>query len=405
MDSVPTPLASSDATRDHQVIRIVHVIGTLELGGAQSMLWKLISQLDPERFKHEVVCAFEAGPFAERLKAIGVPVHDLQMRHGEQRPGLKRRLLRVLKAPPATAKLVRLLRGIDPDLVITWGYHVDTLGLLAAAPVRIPVVWTIFSSFNPFFGRFVMLINKAAIPLSRFPVAVVTDSEAGRKWHTQLGYRARQWHVIPGGFDVAQFAPDASARDTLRAELSLPGETPLIGLVGRFNPVKGHQTFVEAAGLLCQGEHAAHIVMVGPGVTADNEELQGWITASGCGDRIHLLGERPDVPQVTAALDIATCASYSESSPHVVGEAMACGVPCVVTDVGDAAVMVADTGLVVPPRDAAAMAAAWRKLLALPQTERRELGLRARTRIEEHYSLEQIVARYAAAWEQATSRA
>ena len=83
---------------------------------------------------------------------------------------------------------------------------------------------------------------------------------------------------------------------------------------------------------------------------------------------------------------------------------MACGVPCVVTDVGDAAVMVADTGLVVPPRDAPAMAAAWRELLALPQTQRRELGRRARVRIEEHYSLEQIVAQYAAAWEQAAGR-
>jgi glycosyltransferase involved in cell wall biosynthesis len=380
--------------RDHGVITIVHVIGTLELGGAQATLWKLITHMDPQRFQHVVVCAFEAGPFAERLEAIGVPVHDLGMRHGNQPPGLKRRLLRVLKSPFAVTKLVRLLRSVDPDLVITWGYHVDILGLLAAAPAGVPVVWTVFSSFNPFFGRFVMTINKAAVQLSRFPVAIVTDSEAGRKWHIQLGYRARQWQVIPSGFDVAQFTPDASARDAIRQELGLSTSTPLVGLVGRFNPVKGHQTFVEAAGLLGREDLTVHFVLVGPGVTPENAELQAWVAGSGLGERIHLLGERTDIPRVTAALDIATCASYSESSPHVVGEAMAAGVPCVTTDVGDAAIMVDDTGLVIPPRDAPAMVAAWRDLLTLSPDRRRALGQRARSRIEEHYSLLGAVAKY-----------
>jgi glycosyltransferase involved in cell wall biosynthesis len=287
--------------------------------------------------------------------------------------------------------------------VVTWGYHVDTLGTLAALPSGVPVVWTVFGSFNPFIGRFAMTLNKAAVQLSRIPKAIVTDSEAGRKWHLQLGYRAREWHVIPSGFDTAQFAPDACARGAIREELGLRVETPLIGLVGRFNPVKGHQTFLEAAGLLAREDDSVHNLLVGPRVTPDNEELQIWIAASGCRDRIHILGERPDVARVTAALDVATCASYSESSPQVVGEAMACGVPSVVTDVGDAAAMVADTGLVVPPRDAPAMAAAWRELLAIPPDQRRALGQRARSRVEEHFSLTRIVARYEALSETAAS--
>ncbi|MFT4039438.1 MAG: glycosyltransferase [Thermomicrobiales bacterium] len=380
------------------MITIVHVIGTLEVGGAQMMLWKLISQMDPQRFRHVVVCAFEGGPFAERLEAAGVPVIDLRMRHGAQPPGLKRRVLRVLKAPGALASLGMVLRRVRPNLVLTWGYHVDTLGLAAAAPLGIPVVWTIFSSFNPFFGRFVMAINQAAVQLSRFPAAVVSDSEAGRAWHIKLGYRARQWRVIPSGFDLAQFAPSAAARAALRQELGLAAETPLIGLIGRYNPVKGHETFVAAAGIVLQDHPTAHIILAGPGVTWENAELCGWITATAgdVRDRLHLLGERPDVPQVTAALDIATCASYSESSPLVVGEAMASGVPCVVTDVGDAAIMVGETGLVVPPRDPAAMAAAWSRLLALPPAERRALGERARARIDAHYSLPRVIASYEA---------
>lgn len=387
------------------MITIVHVICTLELGGAQTMLWKLVSQLDPKRYRHEVVCAFEAGPFADRLAELGIPVHDLKMRPRQQPPGIKRRLLRVMKAPSSEVSLVRLLRSVDPDLVVTWGYFADTLGMVAAATARKPVVWTIFSSANPYLGRFVALNTKAAVPLSRLPLAIVTDSEAGRDWHTQLGYRARQWQVIPGGFDVSLFAPDASSRAALRHELGLAAETPLIGLVGRFSPVKGHETFVEAAGLFCQDEPTAHFVLAGPGVTSDNAELQRWIVASGCADRLHLLGERPDIPQVTAALDIATCASYSESSPHIVGEAMSCGVPCVVTDVGDAAEKVADTGLVVSPHDARAMAAAWADLLKRSPAERRELGQRARARIEAHYTLEQVAAQYAELFEQVVGRA
>lgn len=387
------------------MITIVHIIGTLELGGAQTMLWKLVTTMDPQRFRHVVVCAFGAGPFAERLRAMGVPVHDLRMRHGNLPPGFRRRLLRVLNSPVATAKLVRLLQQVRPNLVVTWGYHVDMLGTVAALPSGVPVVWTVFGSFNPFIGRFAMTLNKAAVQLSRMPKAIVTDSEAGRKWHVHLGYRARQWHVIPSGFDIVQFAPNARARDAVREELGLPVETPLIGLVGRFNPVKGHQTFLEAAGLLAREDDSIHYLLVGPGVTPENEELQTWIFASGCRDRIHILGERPDVARVTAALDIATCASYSESSPQVVGEAMACGVPSVVTDVGDAAAMVADTGLVVPPRDAPAMVAAWRELLAIAPDQRRALGQRARSRVEEHYSLTQIVARYEALSESAASRA
>lgn len=386
------------------MITIVHVVGTLEVGGAQMMLWKLVSQMNPQRFRHIVVCAFEAGPFAEHLAAIDVPVHDLHMRHGQQPPGFKRRLLRVLKAPSAAARLVGLLRREKPDLVMTWGYHVDTLGLLAAAPVGIPVVWTVFSSFNPYFGRFVNAINQAAVHLSRFPVVIVTDSEAGRTWHRQLGYRAREWQVIPNGFDLAQFAPDAAAGEALRQELGLPEETPLIGLVARFNPVKGHQTFLEAAGILSREDPAPHFVLAGPGVTPENAELRAWVTASGASARIHLLGALPDVPRVTAALDIATCASYSESSPLVVGESMACGVPVVTTDVGDAAIIVADTGVVVPPRDAPAMAAAWRELLALSPHQRRALGARARARIAEHYSLRGVLARYEAICERVASR-
>jgi glycosyltransferase involved in cell wall biosynthesis len=380
--------------KQRHVTTIVHVIGTLEIGGAQMMMWKLLSRMDSQRFRNVVVCAFEEGPFAERLRAIGVPVHCLGMRQGTRPPGMVRRLTRLAKSPFAAARLVRLLRRVEPDVVITWGYHVDLLGLLGGRLVGVPVVWTIFSSFNPFLGRFVTAVNMLAVRLSGLPAMVVTDSEAGRDWHKQLGYRPKAWRVIPNGFDIAQFAPDAAARREMREELGLPPDALLIGLIARFNPVKGHLTFLEAARQARQDGIDAHFVMVGPGVTISNDALREPIETSGLRERVHLLGERSDIPRLTAALDIATCASYAESFPNVVGEAMACAVPCVVTDVGDAARMVGDTGLVVPPRDAPAMAAAWGQLTALAPEQRQELGRRARARVEAHFSLDFVVRQY-----------
>ncbi len=376
------------------MITVVHVIGTLELGGAQMMLWKLLSRMDRQRFRNVVVCAFEEGPLAEQIRAMGIPVHDLRMRYGDLPPGNVRKLVRMLKLPGASGRFLDLLRRVEPDLIMTWGYHVDILGLLGASMVRSPVIWTVFSSFNPFFGRLFSAMNSVAVRTSGLAAAVVTDSMAGQDWHIQLGYRPKEWHVISMGFDIELFKPDEPARYALRRELDLPPDALIVGLVGRFNPVKGHHTFLQAAGLLGQQQEHVYFVLIGPGITAENAELWSWVEQSGVRDRVYLLGERSDVPHLTAALDIATCSSYGESFPNIVGEAMACAVPCVVTDVGDAARMVADTGLVVPPRDAEAMAEAWQVLIDLGSEGRQDLGRRARARVEAIFSLDQVVHQY-----------
>ena len=171
----------------------------------------------------------------------------------------------------------------------------------------------------------------------------------------------------------------SSARSAVRQELGLPVDATLIGFIARFHPQKDHRTFLQAATILSEQVPDSQFVLVGRGVTVDNEELRGLIAAHGPRHGVHLLGERADIPRLTAALDIATCSSaFGESFPSVVGEAMACGVPCVVTDVGDAARIVGDTGRVVLPKDAAALAAAWSELIELGPDGRRELGLRAR---------------------------
>jgi glycosyltransferase involved in cell wall biosynthesis len=264
-----------------------------------------------------------------------------------------------------------------------------------AALSRVPVVWNIRSAIDVNeLGPVVAVLARLCARLSRVPAAVVTNSDAAKVLHTRIGYRPRQWLVIPNGFDTERFAPDVTARRDVRRELGLPADALLIGLVARFDPLKDHQSLLRAAGLLRRQLKGPHFVLVGRDITMSNSELREWIEASGVGDRVHLLGERADIPRLTAALDIATCSSYGESFPNIIGEAMACAVPCAVTDVGDAARIVGDTGRVVPPKDAPALASAWQELIELGPEGRRELGLRARARVEERYSLDSVVRQY-----------
>ena len=203
--------------------------------------------------------------------------------------------------------------------------------------------------------------------------------------------------VIPNGFDLAAFRPDPPARWSVRHELSIPAETPLIGLVGRFHPQKDHQTFVQAAAWLHTRLPETHFLLCGDGITWENPTLAAWIETAGLRPCFHLLGRRDDIPRLTAALDLASSSSaYGEGFSNVIGEAMACGVPCVVTDVGDAALLVGSTGRVVPPRTPQALAQEWYALLALEREGKEQLGRAARQRIEAHFSLPAIVARYEA---------
>jgi len=201
--------------------------------------------------------------------------------------------------------------------------------------------------------------------------------------------------VIPNGSDLSTFKPALEARRSVRRELGLREGIPLVGLVARFDLPKDHRTFVRAAALLHDRVPEANFVLCGDGITWENPQLTEWIDAAGIRSCCHLLGRRLDVPRLTAALDVASSSSaYSEAWPLVVGEAMACGVPCVVTDIGDSALIVGDTGRVVPPKDPEALAEAWYELLAVGPDVRARLGVAARRRIEERFSLTSAIAKY-----------
>ena len=207
--------------------------------------------------------------------------------------------------------------------------------------------------------------------------------------------------VIPNGFDLSRFKPDVEARASVRGELGVGPTTPLVGMVGRFDPQKNHLGFVKAAGFLRQWLPAVHFVLAGVRVDARNEALVGAVVREGLTRSMHLLGLRQDVARLTAALDVLVLPStYGEAFPNVVGEAMACGVPCIVTDVGDSAYIVGDTGAVVSVGDMRGLAEKMAALLTLEAQAYKQLSSAARSRMCEHFEIGKVVKQYEGVYEQ-----
>lgn len=368
-------------------VRITHVISSLDIGGAEMVLTRLVLASDRRRFAHRVVSLMDLGPLAEPLRNAGIPLVALGMRDSW---GAK-----VLALP----RLLGVLRQ-GSDLVQTWMYHSNLLGGAAAALAGLPVVWCV---------RQVDLDNR--IPRStrafawlggavsgRVPARIVYNAASGRESHRQAGYADAWACVIPNGFDLDRFHRDPDARVAMRTELGIADSAPVVGLIGRFDPQKDHRTFFAAAALVARERPEVRFVLAGPGVEAGNPTLSAMIAEHGLAAACHLLGARSDVPRLLNAFDVACLSSRGEGLPNTIGEAMACEVPCAATMVGDAAALIGAYGRLAPPRNPTELARALVALLALPPTQRAELGRAARAHIQANFSLQSAVAAYEQLW-------
>jgi glycosyltransferase involved in cell wall biosynthesis len=372
-------------------MRVMHIItGPLGVGGAEVMLHRLLEASDREEMSHEVVSLTELGVVADRIRELGIETRALRMNRNRFR----------IPDPVKVLRLAALIRAAHPDVVQTWLYHADLLGGLAAKLAGgARIFWGIHNNSldAAHVRRTTSWTAAVCARLSHWlPDAIVSVSQAARELHIGAGYDASKFVFIPNGFDVTRFRPDPAARREVRDELGLARDAIVIGLMARVDPQKDHPNFLHAAALLAPRAPGVRFVLCGEGVTPENEELVGALRAHGLLGRALLLGLRSDVPRVLNALDVCTLSSASEAFPMAIGEAMACGVPCAVTDVGDCAYLVGDTGRVAPPRDPEALAAAWESLVLLEPEGRRRLGLAARARIVAHFSLPRIAEAYAA---------
>lgn len=367
-------------------MRILHVITGLSRGGAEHSLYKLLAAGSRSGCAHAVISLMEGGPYAEKIEALGVPVFQVGMRRG-------------LPGPAAYPRLRAYVRDSCPDLVHGWMYHGALAALLSGSgrPVIVGVRHSLHDLDHD--RRMTRVIISLLARLSRRSARVLYCSQAARIQHEAVGYPASRGVVIPNGFDSETFRPDPHSRTTARLALGLDPGTFVLGHVGRFHAVKDHENLLRAFGTLVREQSGCRLVMIGTGVDERNQNLCGLIDALQLRGQVTLLGERDDVPEIMNAFDLLVNASRGEAFPNVLGEAMACGVPCVATDVGDSAEIIADTGSVVPARDPVALAEAVSAMVELEPEARAALGARARARIVKQFSMARFVERHEALYE------
>lgn len=382
--------------RDGSMTHVVHIIVGLGVGGAELMLNRLIeSHRGNPNYRHSVISLTSVGKVGLDLQERGVEVRALGMRS-------------LLGIPRVLWQLMRMIRASRADIVQTWMYHADLLGgvgALLAGNRR--VIWGVRGTDVEFRGkRATHWVQSACAGLSSLlPHAIVCAADASRRSHIAVGYESSRMVVVPNGFDVSRLQASEEQSVALRTQCGFEAHTVVIGSLGRFHAVKDHANFVRAAGLLAHDFPAVRFLMVGRDLDASNTELVGWIAATGYVDRFVLLGQRADVPVCLSAMNMLCLHSYSEGFPNVVGEAMAMGLPCVTTDVGDAALLVGDTGVIVPKGDSVALAQGLKQLLQLTPQARSNLGQKAKGRIYAEFTMDRCRERFEAIYQRVLTEA
>lgn len=363
---------------------ILHIITRIGRGGAQMMLYRLL-RCFRESGDHElrVISLMDENRLSAELADLGVSVHTLGMRRGM----VPFRALRQLRS---------IIRAIRPDLIHGWMYHSNIVASLVAGN-SVPVIWGVHTSVNDIKRekKLTRLLIRAGPILSYRVSRIIYCSHISAMQHERIGYPSGKRAVIPNGFDVDLFRPDREARLLVRQGLGLPTDAIVIGHAARYHPMKNHAGLLRAFAELLDRHPRVRLVMAGREVRWDNPTLASLARALKLDGKVWLLGEQRDMARLMNAFDIySSSSSWGEAFPIVLGEAMACEVPCVTTDVGDSAAIVAETGVVVPAGDEAALVEALDQLIQAGREVRKKLGMAARERVVNKYSLPTVAAAY-----------
>ena len=376
-------------------VRVLHVINGLGLGGAEALLYRIVTR--PSDIEHGVIVLEGRDWYSPLLEERGIAVEHLEMTS-------------LQSSAKGLLRLNRLIRNSEADVVQTWMYRSNVLGGLYARAAGKPVVWGVHCSSLEALGtasRLVVYMSGALAPW--IPDFIVNCSTGSEELHRRLGYQLAPGAVIHNGYDQATFRPDNTARGNSRRLLGISPDTFLVGSIGRWHLQKGIPILLRAWRMVSERGIPIHCVLVGRGLDADNSNLTALVAECGCADFVQPLGERSDIPDIARALDLHVLASIgSEAFPNVVGETMLSGTPNVVTDVGDSALIVGETGWVVPPRDpvqlATAIEQAWREWKDQPEGWATR-GLTARRRIADNFTQDRMTAAYEQVWRKISARA
>lgn len=308
-------------------MKIVHIIMSLNIGGAELMLKRLVLHSHKkEQFEHIVITLTDLGVMGPELQNAGVIVHTLGMKS-------------LPTVPLIFLKLRRLLKKIQPDVVQTWMYHSDLLGGLAAKSIGIKkIIWGIRNTdVSQCSSKLTVYLSKLCAKLSYYiPTTIICAANVSKNYHIKIGYDESKMVVISNGYDIDAISATNKDGLEIRRQNNLSTNDIVIGSVGRFDKAKNQKLFVDIAAILIKDYPDLKFMIVGRDNTVENAELISWIKSYNIVDNFRLLGERDDVPKCLKAMDIFCLHSKTEGFPNVLVEALAAGLLCVSADVGDA---------------------------------------------------------------------
>lgn len=367
------------------MLTVVHIITGLEDGGAEGVLYRLCSY-SSTNITHKVISLTGEGKYGALLSQENIELHCLDMPSGRVTLTGVYRLFKILKA--------------NKNAVIqTWMYHADLLGGVVARLVGIKnIVWGIRSSEHDSSTKLLTRVVTRLCALLSWviPKQIVCCAFNAVKVHSDLGYRTDKFIVINNGYDLEKFSPNTEFGHRFKTLHHIPIDKKVIGVVGRYHPQKDHKRFLLAVGELVKQRDDFVCLLIGSGCDDSNEELTELIAELGIDKNIYLLGQQTDMPVVMNSLDLLVLPSaFGEGFPNVVAEAMACEVPCVVTDVGDAALIVGETGKIVKARDVQGLKTAVSCMMdCLYEENIFDRKKSARDRISDNYSIKNMLSSY-----------
>jgi glycosyltransferase involved in cell wall biosynthesis len=363
-------------------VKIAILARALAYGGAERQLVELAKGISAAGHELHVIAFYGGGPLEQILRSSEVAVHSVGKRGRWDIVGF-------------VFRLVRCLRALRPEILHS---YLGVPNIVAAVmksliPGRSRLVWGIRTAEidTSHYDWLHRLVYRLEAWLSRFCDLVIVNSQAGRRHAIEQGFPAERIVVIPNGIDVQYFYPDDSAGQRVKRQWHLTPANKAIGFVARLDPLKDHETFLKAAALLARRIPDMTFVCVGDGPESYRDALGARANELGIAERVIWEPSRSDIRDVYNAFNILCSASVTEGFPNVVAEAMACGVPCVVTDVGDSVLIVGDTGVVVPVADAYALAEGIERQLRRLEAEGSLLRKSARERIVKNFQVERLV--------------
>lgn len=361
-------------------VKTLHCINDLFPGGAEFALRRLITNSDASTLQHTVISLTDLEVSENILADIDIPIYQLHLN-------------RKLPNPLNLFKIKQIIRDENPDIFHTWMYAGILAGSLAVCKSKIPVVWGLHhAELDPQHQKKTTTWTmKACAHLSySVPKKIIACGESVRKNHVAFGFDPEKIVVIPNGIDTEQFKPDPDAPSELKRELGLGKEVKLVGIASRFHPIKDHANFLQAAAIVARQRADVHFILCGNEITPENTTLVDMINQVGLDHKCHLLGRRQDMPKLLAGWDVVVSSSRSEALSNTLIEAMACGIPCVATDVGDTAYVIDNYGTVVPSGNSGKLAKGILKILTLDSKALRTIKEGARQRVVEKFDVKKV---------------